>query len=48
MKPTRTEAASDPFAVLKMMVEVAAGNLAGFVSPPETTGIAAEFEQVPA
>ena len=48
MKPTLTTSASDPFAALKMMTQVFDGQVAGFVSPPEITGIGAEFDPVPA
>lgn len=47
MKPTQTEKASDPFAVLKMMTAVFDGTVAGFVSPEEITGNKVEFEKVP-
>ena len=47
MKPTETQKASDPFAVLKMMTAVFDGKVAGFVSPEEITGNKVEFEQVP-
>lgn len=47
MKKTRTEAASDPFAALKLMVDVAAGAVAGFICPPEINGVPASFEPVP-
>lgn len=48
MKPTLTTSASEPFAVLKMMTQVFDGRAAGFVSPPEITGIGVEFDPVPA
>jgi len=48
MKPTLTTSASEPFAVLKMMTQVFDGKAAGFVSPPEVTGIGVEFDPVPA
>ncbi|MDG2497549.1 MAG: AMP-binding protein [Aquiluna sp.] len=47
MKPTETQKASDPFAVLKMMTSVFDGTVAGFVSPEEITGNKVEFEKVP-
>ncbi|MEZ7826469.1 MAG: hypothetical protein QMA94_00980, partial [Aquiluna sp.] len=47
MKPTLTTSASDPFAVLKMMTRVVDGQVAGFVSPPEITGIGVDFDPVP-
>ncbi len=47
MKPTETQKASDPFAVLKMMTAVFDGAVAGFVSPEEITGNKVEFEKVP-
>lgn len=47
MKPTLTVSASDPFAVLKMMTNVFDGQVAGFVSPPEITGIGVDFDRVP-
>jgi hypothetical protein len=48
MKPTLTTSASDPFAVLKMMARVFDGQVAGFVSPPEITGVGVDFDPVPA
>jgi len=48
MKPTLTASASEPFAVLKMMTQVFDGQVAGFVSPPEITGIGVDFDPVPA
>jgi len=47
MKPTLTVSASDPFAVLKMMTNVFDGQVAGFVSPPEITGVGVDFDPVP-
>lgn len=47
MKQTRTEPASDPFAALKLMVDVASGSVAGFISPPEINGVPAQFDPVP-